>query len=393
MIRRTKQPTWLIVTALAGTIAACATPPKPRELEAYDKIRSGANMPEVKRRSPDLVDQSEKRGAKAHEEWQSNDLEDARKDALLAQIKLKTAIALYEQDQLKARIQTSSGQEAQAEEEYAGLAKDLASENEKVVLAQKYVEARKSAEAEKQRLSQHMNTAEAEQQKLKQQLASEQKIAEAQLALRTAETVDASKYAKAEYGTASDMLAKAEADLKKGDYAGAQASAGEAKKNADRATELAKPSYGQAEQASQNKERNDALSKDASGILGVNVKFERRGDLQRLVLVVPQLFEKRQTNIAPGHETQLDQLAALIKKYPSYPVQVIGYTDNRGKAGELLAISAARAQSVFSALASRGVDAKRLMVSGLGGDEPFVDNKSASGRAKNNRAEIVFLYH
>jgi outer membrane protein OmpA-like peptidoglycan-associated protein len=374
-------------------LVACATPPKPRELEAYELLRRNANMAEVKKRSPDLVDQSEKRGSKANEEWQSNDLEDARKDALLAQIKLKTAIAIYEQDQLKAKIQSLSAQEAQAEEEYAGLAKDLASENEKVALAQKYVEARKSAEAEKQRLSQQMSSAEAEQNKLKQQLASEQKIAEALLAIRTAETVDASKYANGDYVSATELLAKAEADLKAGDFAGAQANAGEAKKSADRAREAARPMYEQAEQTSQSKERNDALSKDAAAIWGVNVKFERRGDLQRLVLVVPQMFEKRQANVAPGKEAILDQIAALIKKYPSYPVQVIGYTDNRGKAGELMAISAARAQSVFSALAARGVESKRLMVSGLGGEEPFVDNKSAAGRAKNNRVEIVFLYH
>jgi flagellar motor protein MotB len=29
----------------------------------------------------------------------------------------------------------------------------------------------------------------------------------------------------------------------------------------------------------------------------------------------------------------------------------------------------------------------------VGGDEPFEDNHSAAGRAKNNRVEIVFLYH
>jgi outer membrane protein OmpA-like peptidoglycan-associated protein len=74
-------------------------------------------------------------------------------------------------------------------------------------------------------------------------------------------------------------------------------------------------------------------------------------------------------------------------------VQVIAHTDNKGKAGELVALSAARAQSVFSALVSRGVEARRLLVSGLGGDEPIADNRSAAGRAKNNRVEIVFLYH
>ena len=87
------------------------------------------------------------------------------------------------------------------------------------------------------------------------------------------------------------------------------------------------------------------------------------------------------------------RVAALVKRYPSYPVQIIGYTDNRGKSGELLAVSAARAQSVYSELAARGVEARRMMASGLGGEEPSFDNKTASGRAKNNRVDIVFLYH
>ena len=102
------------------------------------------------------------------------------------------------------------------------------------------------------------------------------------------------------------MLAKAEAELKQNDFAGAQASAEVAKKNADQAAEIAKPLYEQAEQSSQNKARDEALSRDASAIAGVDVRIERRGDLQRLVIVVPELFNKRQPSIAPGHESVLD---------------------------------------------------------------------------------------
>jgi outer membrane protein OmpA-like peptidoglycan-associated protein len=189
------------------------------------------------------------------------------------------------------------------------------------------------------------------------------------------------------------MLAKASAELKQSDYAGAQASAEVAKKNADKATELAKPLYEQAEQTTQNKARDEALARDASGINGTDVRLERRGDLQRLVIAVPELFSKRKPDIAAGHDGVIAALAELIKKYPTYPVQIIGYTDNRGKASELLAISAARAQSVYSALASKGVETRRLMASGLGADDPRFDNKTAPGRAKNNRVEIVFLYH
>jgi len=197
------------VVVVAGAIAlACATPPKPRELEAFDTLRKAneATLPEAGKRSPDLAAEADRRSASARDEWQSNDLAESRRDALIALIKLKSELAIYEQEQLKARLQTLLGQQAQAEEESAGLSKDLASEQEKLALLQKYVDARKTADADKQRLSQEMTSeqqkAQAEQQRLSQELVSEQKIAIAQLALRTADTVEASKYAGAEYAAA-----------------------------------------------------------------------------------------------------------------------------------------------------------------------------------------------
>jgi outer membrane protein OmpA-like peptidoglycan-associated protein len=390
---------WTGATRLAAVLlpsllaAACATPPKPKELADYDLLRSANNLQEANKKSPDLVASAEKLADRSREEWQSSDLEESRRDAIMANIKLKTALALMEQEQYKARIQALSAEQAKAEEESSDLSEKLANEKEKLQLLERYLEARKAAEVDKQRLSAQMSSEQREHERLALQLASEQKIAAAQLALRTADTVDASKFAKAEYSAASDMLAKASAELQQNDYPGAQASAEVAKKNADKATEIAKPLYEQAEQASQNKARDEALARDASSINGTDVRLERRGDLQRLVIAVPELFSKRKPDIAPGHDGVLDAIAELIKKYPTYPVQIIGFTDNRGKASELLAISAARAQSVYSSLAAKGVETKRLMASGLGGDDPRFDNKTAPGRAKNNRIEIVFLYH
>ena len=382
-----------VLFTLAVMAAACATPPKPRELESYELLRKTNNIVDASKKSPDLVAGAEKLADKSREEWQSNDLDESRRDAIMANIKLKTALALMDQEQLKAKIQTLSADQAKAEEEAADLAEKLANENEKLALLQKYLEARKAAETEKQRLSAQMTGEQQKAQVLALQLASEQKIAAAQLALRTADTVDAAKFSKAEYSAASDMLAKASAELQQNDYAGAQASAEVAKKNADKATEIAKPLYEQAEQANQNKARDEALAREASAINGADVRLERRGDLQRLVIAVPELFSKRKPDIAAGHDGAIDAIAELLKKYPTYPVQIIGFTDNRGKASELLAISAARAQTVYSALAAKGVETRRLMASGLGGDDPRFDNKTAPGRAKNNRIEIVFLYH
>jgi len=132
---------------LTTALAACATPPKPRELEAYDLLRSANNLQEANKRSPDLVAGAEKLADRSREEWQSNDLEESRRDAIMANIKLKTALALMEQEQLKAKIQTLSAEQAKAEEEASDLSEKLANETEKVTLLEKYVEARKAADA------------------------------------------------------------------------------------------------------------------------------------------------------------------------------------------------------------------------------------------------------
>jgi OOP family OmpA-OmpF porin len=123
------------------------------------------------------------------------------------------------------------------------------------------------------------------------------------------------------------------------------------------------------------------------------VRIERRGELQRLVISIQDLFARLQTTLTPGKEEALTPIAQLIAKYPTYPIQVVGHTDSRGRTGELIALSQARAQSVFSSLVAKGVEARRLMVSGQGPNDPIADNKFPAGRQKNNRVEIIFLYH
>ena len=385
---------WLAAPpALALWLGACATPPKPTALVSYEDLKRDPGMEDARRRFPDLVGSSDQYGDRATKEWESNNLEDSTRAALLAEIKLKTALARNSQEQSKARLQSVTADQTKADETLASVDKDLASVTEQIKLMEKNVQ----AEADKKRLTEQLandqKRANDERDKLSQQLATEEKRAAAQLALRTADTVEAGKYAAAEYGAASSMLAKADAEIKQGNWQAAQASLDVAKGRADRAAELSKPSYEQAAQATQNKARDEALARDAAALPGVAVRIERRGELQRLVIAIQDLFGRSQTTLQPGRDDALEPVARLISKYPSYPVQVVGHTDNRGKPGELIALSQARAQSVFSSLVSKGVEARRLMVSGKGPNEPIADNKSGPGRAKNSRVEIIFLYH
>jgi outer membrane protein OmpA-like peptidoglycan-associated protein len=299
----------------------------------------------------------------------------------MGMIKIKTAIALVEQELARQKTTQLNAEITKSEDEYSRVAKDLQAVSEQVALMQKL----SSSAAEKQRLQQQLGQEQ-------QRAGAQDKVAAAELALKTADTVDAANYAKVEYQGASDLLDRARSELKSGNYAAAQTSADLAKTKAEQAATVAKPAFAEAGQTASNKARNEALGRDAAAIPGVTVRLERRGDLQRLVVPLKDLFSRKVTTLSPGADAMIDQVATLLKKYANYPVQVIGHSDSRGKHNELVALTQARAQSVYTALLSRGVDAKRLLVSGQGPDEPLADNKTATGRAQNNRVEVIFLF-
>lgn len=385
---------WLATPpALALWLGACATAPKPTALASYEDLQRDPTFEETRRRFPDLVASSDLYGQKAEKEWKSNNIDDSTRAALLAEIKLKTALARNAQEQAKTRLQALTADQLQADEILSNVDRDLGALTEQIKLMEQNAEAQANNKRLTEQMANEQKRSEDERQKLAQQLATEEKRAAAQLALRTADTVEASKYAPVDYGSASNMLAKADAEIKQGNWGAAQASLEVAKARADHATETAKPAYEQAAQATQNKARDEALARDASALPGVTVRIERRGELQRLVIAVQDLFARNQTTLQAGRDESLAPIAELLNKYASYPVQVVGHTDNRGKPGELIALSQARAQSVFSSLVAKGVEARRLMVSGQGPNEPIADNRSPPGRAKNSRVEIIFLYH
>jgi outer membrane protein OmpA-like peptidoglycan-associated protein len=368
------------LTALAGlvalVVAACATPPKPPELDALEQLRKDPSVEAASKRNADLVVGADTLLKRAREQWESNDLAEARHSSLLGQIKLKQMVAVSEQDQARKRAAAADAESKLLVEERARLDKDLAGLNEQLALLRKLQEATQQLTTEQKRAG------------------AADRIADAELAIKTADTVNATSHAKGLYNEAVEALGKARQELAQGNFPAAQSAADAASFKANQATAASKPMYEQETQSAQNRARAEALARDAAGLAGVSVRREARGPLQRLVIPIAaeRLFNRRETSIASSKEATLDPIADILKKYPSYPVQVVGHTDNRGRSGEQLAYSLARAESVFSALVLRGVDAKRMVVSGQGATEPIADNRTAQGRTLNNRVEIVFLY-
>ncbi len=372
----------------------CATPPKPRELDALERLRADPELPAARKKAPDLCKKADKALATATDKWQSNDLNESVNHALLGQIYYRHALALADQDRSNARIADAEDRLSAVAEEQEKVQKDLDDTNEKIGLLQKQVkkdEEMKALEAQ-MAADKKSNEDKLAQEKLRSETA--EKVGDAELALKTAETVNAAKYAPEVYNQAKEILAKAQAELQAGQMQEAQTSAAIARKTAENATAAAKPSYARDSQAEENRKKADALYAEAMRIPGTAVRRDIRGSLQRLIISIPAdlLFTKKQTVIAPGKDGILGPIAELIKTkdYQDFPVQIIGHTDSRGAArSALLAMSGARAQSVFNALVIRGVDVRRMMASGQGGAEPIADGHN---RASNYRVEVVFLY-
>ena len=85
----------------------------------------------------------------------------------------------------------------------------------------------------------------------------------------------------------------------------------------------------------------------------------------------------------------LDELAAIADQCPDTRIQVAGHTDARGSDDFNLWLSQARAESVTSYLAGKGVDASRLSAIGYGASQPIADNVTVAGLARNRRIEFM----
>ncbi|EHK2924964.1 OmpA family protein, partial [Vibrio parahaemolyticus] len=87
---------------------------------------------------------------------------------------------------------------------------------------------------------------------------------------------------------------------------------------------------------------------------------------------------------------QLDSLAEQLTNYPNDTIRIVGYTDASGPEEYNQRLSERRAQSVADYLESKGIDASRLTVIGLGENSPVAANDTAEGRAQNRRVEVLF---
>ena len=101
------------------------------------------------------------------------------------------------------------------------------------------------------------------------------------------------------------------------------------------------------------------------------------------------LFKTGKADLLPESMTEIEKVAAYMKKNPRARFEVQGHTDNQGSDKLNDPLSQQRAEAVVKALADLGVDDFNLKAVGKGSHEPVADNKTEAGRAKNRRVEFI----
>jgi len=123
---------------------------------------------------------------------------------------------------------------------------------------------------------------------------------------------------------------------------------------------------------------------------GTGIDVVRSGD--ELILRMPNeaiTFAYNSAAVQPQDYAALNQIAQVLREFPSTAIDIYGHTDSTGSDQYNQGLSERRAQSVADYLAAQGVDRVRLATRGFGESELLVaPERSESDRQANRRVEI-----
>jgi outer membrane protein OmpA-like peptidoglycan-associated protein len=122
--------------------------------------------------------------------------------------------------------------------------------------------------------------------------------------------------------------------------------------------------------------------------LGVDIRDSERG----VVINLPDvLFKTGSADLAAGTAEIIAEVAQALKVASSRPLLIEGHTDNVGTIETNHRLSEARARAVSEQLQLNGIPSQRVTIKALGETTPIATNRTAEGRARNRRVELIVI--
>ncbi|MDG0815845.1 OmpA family protein [Bdellovibrio svalbardensis] len=100
------------------------------------------------------------------------------------------------------------------------------------------------------------------------------------------------------------------------------------------------------------------------------------------------LFDTGKADLKPQAKENINQLAAIMKKYPENVLTIKGYTDSTGSDKVNKPLSAKRANAVREQLVAAGIPQATVSSIGMGSENQVDAGKTKDALAKNRRVEI-----
>lgn len=132
------------------------------------------------------------------------------------------------------------------------------------------------------------------------------------------------------------------------------------------------------------------LNKDIEQAGLENMKVEKTDDGVKIVLDDIQ-FKENSSQFLPNQEEKLKKIGELLAKQKR-DVKITGHTASTGKPDNEKNLSERRALAVANYLIKNSYRSKEsLITEGQGSSKPIADNKTAEGKLKNRRVEILIM--
>ncbi len=385
---RGRRMAWLTTAALVGGLVGCAPGPKPAAFLQFELLRATPEVPSMKAAAPRIWRASNNYYRLAFEAWEDGDDDESKEYALLGTILFHTAREMGAAAALKAELSAFNEQLTEGKKIRDDWASKREAKEQAVSALMGELQAANKLDALEVRRQ-------AEQAQMKAQMAKDHAINEIRQRhtdlmgrLKESEAINASRHAAGDYNRAKNLLNKAGYEIEDGRLGEATATLESAATAITTTLETARPKYEVAHKKEVQAEEDQAVIAEAHTLGADGVRVEPRG----AVIVVNGLFKGKKTTILPNKRLVLDRIGALILEHSGYKIIIEGHTSDRGKDDANLTLSQAWGNAVAGHFVSKGISLDRVQAVGLGESQPLEDNRSKSGRAKNRRIEVVFLF-
>jgi outer membrane protein OmpA-like peptidoglycan-associated protein len=138
---------------------------------------------------------------------------------------------------------------------------------------------------------------------------------------------------------------------------------------------------------------DDESAEPAEPVNSAGRAADQSAELKRALAELPSLrilFESQSNVLTAESLDILDQIAAVLIRFPETKVAIEGHTDSTGPSDANLELSLLRATTVRDYLIEKGVSVYNLRALGFGEEVPLADNRTAEGRAINRRIDFTF---